>query len=415
MQLSVQDSIEHLFRHEYGKIVSALTNKYSSQKIDLIEDAVCGSLEKAMQVWGYQYIPDNPSAWIYRVANNSIIDQLRRNSKSVDYEFPEDFATQEIDVDETAITSGLKDGQLKMIFACCHPQLTTVEQIMLSLKLIGGLSVSEIANALMKKNDAVKKAITRAKQKFKEIIGYPDIPNYNELDQRLHAVLKIIYLIFNEGYKATEGKNLIKKDVCFEAIRLAELLTENEKCNVSELNALLALMYFNTARFDARIGSEGEMITLEFQDRSKWDERLIVTALNYIHESSKDEKVTTYHLEAAITFTHMTANSYPETDWKMILSLYDALINLNDSPFTALNRIVAIIKVKGYKEAKSELEKIEEKYNLTDNYLFHSIKGNIEFLSGNKELARICFEKAMKLSKNKIEKEFLEKKLSFLN
>ncbi|KAB2839504.1 MAG: sigma-70 family RNA polymerase sigma factor, partial [Melioribacteraceae bacterium] len=280
--MKIHNSIEHLFRHEYGKITAALTSKFSSYQIDLIEDSVQEALLKAMKLWSFQEMPENPSAWLYRVASNHLIDQLRRAKKSVEYDFPENFLIEEITHDDSSILSGIKDEQLKMIFACCHPILNDTEQIILSLKLISGFGIKEISSALLKNEEAVKKAITRAKLKFKNEIGKIEVPNERELNQRLNSVLKVIYLIFNEGYKSTGGETLVKKDVCLEAIRLAEILTENKICDVPQLNALLSLMCFNAARFEARINENEELVTLENQNRNLWDKELINAGMYYL-------------------------------------------------------------------------------------------------------------------------------------
>ena len=409
--MEVKTSVGHLFRHEYSKIVAFLTNKYSSYKIDLIEDAVQEALLKAMKVWGYQNIPDNPSAWLYRVANNHLIDQLRRESRSVELNIPEDQWLDSSRADEK-IPGDLGDEQLKMIFACCHPALNASDQIMLSLKLLCGLSVKEIANALLKKEDAVKKALARAKQKFKQEVGELLVPEGIELRKRLSVVLRVIYLLFNEGYKTTGGEQLTRKDICEDAIRLGAILQRNRYCDTPELNALLALMCFNAARLDARLGSGKELITLENQDRSLWDAEYILWGIHFLSRASNGVNISEYHLEAAIASFYSTAKSFRETDWESILTLYDLLIKVNRSPIVALNRLVVLEKVKGAEAALKEIQKLEKEKSLRNSYLLYSIKADFQLSLNNRKDAKQLLKQAIQLTGNIIEKKFLQKKLA---
>ena len=409
--MQINDSIEHLFRHEYGKIVAALTGKFSSYQIDLIEDSVQEALLKAMNVWGFREMPENPSAWLYRVASNHLIDQLRRAKKTVEYDFPEDLLANENLINDTSILSGINDEQLKMIFACCHPVLTQTEQIILSLKLLGGLSIREIASALLKKEETAKKAITRAKEKFKTEIGKIEIPARKDLNQRLNSVLKVIYLLFNEGYKATEGESLVKKDICLEAIRLAEILTENENCDTPKLNALLALMYFSSARFDSRINESGELVTLENQNRDLWNKDLINMGMYYLNKSSSGMELTEYHLEAGIASLYSTAETFRHTDWETILNLYNLLVKINSSPVIMLNRIVVFEKINGPRKALKEMKNLEQDESIKDSYLYYTIKADFSESAGNIIEAKELLIKAVELSSNSIERNFLENKL----
>lgn len=410
--MTINNSIEHLFRHEYGKIVAALTSTFSSHQIDLIEDSVQEALLKAMKLWGFGDLPDNPSAWLYRVASNHLIDNLRRAKKTVEYDFPEDFFIDENTINDSSILSGIKDEQLKMIFACCHPSLNETEQIILSLKLLGGLSIKEIASALLKKDEAVKKAITRAKDKFKNEIGKLEIPAQNELNKRLNSVLKVIYLLFNEGYKATEGETLVKKDICLEAIRLTEILTKNEACNRPQVNALLALMYFNSARFDARINEAGELVTLEKQNRNLWDKRQINAGIYYLDKSSTGMELTEYHIEAGIASLYSTAESFEKTDWGTILNLYNLLMKINPSPIILLNRLVVFEKIHGPKKALEEMKNIEQEKSIFNNHLYYSIKADFVKSTERSAYAKELLLKAIELSTNTIETNFLRNKLN---
>ncbi len=409
--MEINNSLDHLFRYEYGKLVSLLTAKFSSQRIELIEDAVQEALLKAMQIWGYKEIPQNPSGWLYKTAKNYLIDQLRRERKSVDIEISTKKMLSEIELKDEDILSSLSDDQLKMIFACCHPSLNLTEQIMLSLKLIGGLGLSEIANALMKNEEAVKKAITRAKQKFKEKVGELAIPEGRELFDRLEAVLKVIYLIFNEGYKATEGETLIKKDICDEAIRMALILHNNDICDTAELNALLALMFFNASRFDARLDENGKLLTLDKQNYSLWKQNYIEQGLQFLNNSSRGTSISEYHIEAVIASIYSTSNSFEETNWEAILRLYNVLLDINPSPIIKLNRLVVLEKVNGTNEALSQITELEKDGEISNNYLLYTIKADFQKTLGNINEARELLKKAIELNDNSIEKNFLINKL----
>ncbi len=410
----MNDTFELLFRHEYSKIVAYLVNKYSPYHIDFIEDAVQEALLKAMRIWPFHETPKNPTAWLFRVANNHLIDQLRRANKSVELEpsqlpFSQNPGSKEINFEDE-----IPDEQLKMIFACCHPSLKEAEQIMLCLKLLCGLSVREIAKSLMKQDAAVKKAITRAKKKFQENVSELAVPEGSELSNRLEIVLKVIYLLFTEGYKSTEGEQLIRRDICEEAIRLAIILHKNRYCNTPELNALLALMCFNTSRFDARQNQQGELLTLAQQDRSLWNRDYIRWGTYFLAKSSHGIRLSQYHLEAGIAAFYSTAESYDKIHWEGILFLYDHLERINPTPVVALNRLVVLEKVKGAETALSELSNFENDKRLKGNYLYHSIKADFQISLKQKTEAIQSLKTAIELASNSIEIKFLKRKLEEL-
>lgn len=409
--VSENQKVEHLFRHEYGKIVSLLTGRYSSRHIELIEDAVQDALLKAMQMWGYQNPPENPSAWLYRVANNRVIDQLRRSKKAVDPETVS--AVSEKEDFDPALTAELADDQLKMIFACCHPELSESQQIMLSLKLLGGLSVREIARGFIKKEASVKRTITRAKALFRERIGHLSVPAGEDLKPRIDAVLKVLYLMFNEGYKATDGELLTKHEICQEAIRLGGILQSNQHCDTPEVNALMALMCLNASRLDARTDADGNLCTLENQDRSRWNAEFVDWGLRFLKKSASGEQLSQYHLEAGIAGLYATASSFAETDWNAILELYDNLVKLNPSPFVRLNRIVVFSKVHGAESALRELGSTNSPA-LKKHHLYYTIRADLKAENGSKPDAIEDLRRATDLSENAVEKRFLEKKLNRL-
>lgn len=404
-QSSANQKLDHLFRHEYGRLVALFTSRYASHMIDQIEDAVQEALYKAAKIWPYQEIPQNPQAWLYRVANNALIDGLRKTNRLEASDDPNlgDTAIQDEDVNE------LIDEQLQMIFACCHPTMKPAEQLMLSLKLLCGLSVKEISRALLKNEEATKKAITRAKKKFKEEVGELKVPEGKSLEERLSAVLQVIYLLFNEGYKATEGDRLIKNDLCEEAVRLGFLLMNEKSCDTHELHALIALMLFKAARFPARQNDEGQLITLEFQNRDSYDQEYINWAWKFLKRSSKSEYTSVYQLEAAISCYYTTAKTYEKTNWKSISLLYDSLVKLKPSPVVKMSQVVVISKLKGAEEALVLMKLVEEE--IKDNQSFSALKADLLAETGNWNQARIHLQKAIAQADNIAERKYLENKL----
>jgi RNA polymerase sigma-70 factor (ECF subfamily) len=408
--------VDHFFRHEYGRSISYLTRIFGKENFELIEDAVQESLLKAMQVWPYHTIPQRPSAWILAVAKNKMIDVLRRKADLQDKEekylqFSEATGGANASDFDVALDTELKDDQLKMMFACCHPSLPKEHQIILTLKILCGLSKAEIAKALLKKNAAVARTYTRAKTKLKEAHIKLEVPQGRELNQRLEVVLNVLYLLFNEGYSSTEGEALVRKELCDEAIRLTHLLLENKLCQQPPAHALLALMYLQASRLEARTSASGELLTLKEQDRSLWNKKMINYGFYYLSLASEGDEISEYHLQASIAACHCLAKDFASTDWGLILQSYDILLRINSSPVVALNRLVAYGQVHGHQQALKELERIEKEKVLSGYYLFYAIKGELLAEAGQVEAAKVQLKKAIKLTKNAIEKEYLEKKL----
>ena len=409
-EMQVDELIDHFFRKEYGKIVSHLTNRFGTLNLELAEDAVQDTLIKAMQTWPYGQIPDNPTGWLLRVAGNKMIDQLRRNQKIASSDIPDspEFTNEEVSLSE------INDDMVRMMFACCHPSLSAEYQIILTLKILGGLSIREISTSLLKKEETIAKSYTRAKKKFKEEEIQTSLPPANEIEKRLEIVLKIIYLLFNEGYKTAEGESLIRDDLCKEAMRLNQVLLDTELCNTPSANALMALMCFHSSRFQARVDKDGEIISLEHQDRSLWDGNLIKAGLDFLEVASNSDEVNDYIIQAAISSYHCGASRFEETNWPEILKLYDLQLQINPSPIIRLNRIIPIEKVHGSMLAYSEVEELEETGFFETYYLFYAIKSGILEHLGEKNEAINAIEKAIELTKNGKELAFLTKKLEEL-
>ena len=365
--------IPHLFRTEYRKIVAVLSRLFGIEHIETAEDIVSDTFLRATELWGLKGLPPNPTAWLYTVAKNKTKDLLKRDalfaqkvSVELKYVTP---ALEEIEIDLSR--KNINDSQLAMMFAVCHPCISAESQIALSLNLLCGFGVEEIAEAFLTNKDVIYKRLNRAKEKLrieKVKIEQPTLPEINE---RLATVLTTLYLLFNEGYYSTSQNNTLRKDLCLEAMRLTLLLTEDDKTNSPPVNALLSLMCFHSSRFDARINHQGEIVLYEDQDTNLWNSELIEKGEYYLKYSTKNKPpISKYHLEAAIAYWHTQKNDTTEK-WESILQLYNRLLQIEYSPAVALNRTYALAKANGKEEAIIEAEKL----NLTGNHLYHSLMG----------------------------------------
>lgn len=414
--IETKKQLENLFRYEYGRIIGVLISKFGPSNIEKIEDAVQDTLLKAMQVWGYKDVPDNPTSWLYRVATNKLIDELRRDRKMLlNAEVRTILTENHPRIPEIVLENAISDSQLKMIFACCHPSLSVDYQIILSLKLIGGFGNKEIAKALLKKEESVAKSYTRAKKQLKSNITTLDIPIEMGLQSRLSIVVKVIYLLFSEGYASSIGSDIIKRDICLEAIRLALLLSENEYCNKPNVNALLALMCFHTSRFEARVNEHMELVDLEHQDRSKYDKNLIAIGIAHLENASKAvHEPSNYHLEAAVSYYHCIASTFQVTDWNSILQLYNLQLKRQYSPVVQLNRIVPYYKVYGAKKAMEQLRVLEETEYFKVSALYYAIKAELFSQLGNINETASALKNAINLTANEMERKHFTKKMAQL-
>ena len=410
LQHHIDKQLDHLFRNEYAKVIAILTKRYGVNHIEDIEDVVQETFLKAMKLWGYKSVPDNPTAWLVSVARNGMIDLLRRQKKmSLDTEVT--VKENQEKEKETMLKNEISDSQLKMIFACCDPKLSQEYQLILSLKLIGGFSNKELSEALMKKEETIAKAFTRAKKQFRDKVQFVKVPAKMGLQSRLFVVLRVIYLLFTEGYATTSGSQMLKRNICFEALRLALLLRENEYCKHSNLEALIALMCFHISRFDARMDDKGELVSLDQHDRSLYDQDLIQFGLHHLqYARGSSNKPSNYLFEAAVSYEHCIAQTFAETNWKAILKLYDLQVRNQPSPMGKLNRIVAVHKVHGAGQALAELNELAKGYDYEKIALFYAIKAELlqelEHPDYSDEL-----KKAISLTENDLIRKHLEKKI----
>lgn len=407
----VSKRIDHLFRQHAGQMVAVLCRIFGFERIDMIEDAVQDALVAALRKWPFTGIPENSAAWLTQAAKNRMVDRLRRDGRSES--LGEDLGIADQSGQKPVFfSSELSEDQLRMIFACCHPSITADAQVALTLKIVGGFSVSEIASAYLAKEDSVAKMLTRAKTRLRSDKALVEIPVSNEIPERLDAVLKVLYLMFNEGYGASGGNELIRRDLCFEAIRLVELLVAHPLTDSPKVHAAAALFLFQASRLSARTDHLGELILLEEQDRELWDRDLIARGIRHLRSSASGDQLSTFHLEAEIASIHALSADYASTDWQRILECYWRLQQISFSPVAELNRIIAVARIKGQHEALAELEQLDSIHDKMSSYnLFHITRGQLFYESKNLKDAEKSFKLALSLTKNEAVKNFIRLRL----
>ena len=303
------------------------------------------------------------------------------------------------------------DDRLRLMFVCCHPAIPEDAQVALALKTLCGFGVTEISRAFLTSDAAIAKRITRAKQKIRQAQIPFEIPSGKELAERLENVLQSLYLLFNKGYKASTGDNLVREDLCDEAIRLAELLAQHPAGNKPKTHALLALMLLNASRSPTRVDSEGNLLRLKEQDRTRWDQPMIRAGCLISRSRRQGEELSEYHLQAGIAACHCTAKDYESTDWRQILSLYDRLIEFDQSPVVALNRAVAFAKIHGPQAGITAVAAIRNSQTLKSYYLLYAVLGEFESELNHKNAAAEHFRRSFELAETKSERAFLLKRL----
>lgn len=405
---------DHLFRHESGKMVSVLSRLLGLQNLETAQDIVQDTLLQAMNTWSYKGIPENPSAWLYRVAKNKAVDFLRHQKKFKEispqyaYLLQSEYTLTSI-VNNCFLDDEIQDSQLRMMFACCHPSIPKESQVALILKTLCGLNANEIAKAFLTNEETIAKRIYRAKEKIAAEKIELHVPQGKELPQRLDVVLKSLYLLFNEGYNSSHPDKLIRDDLCEEAIRLTYLLTDHPVTNLSTVNALLSLMCFQASRLRARLDDKGNIILLKHQDRSKWYKPLIAKGTLYLELASEMGEASPYHIEAAIASLHAVAPTFEETDWRSIYDLYESLYKMQPAPIVALNKAIASAYAVSKKNALDELLKIK---GLENYYLYHTSIGEIYFELQDKIKAKEFYKTALHLTTSHLEQQLLMKKIS---
>jgi RNA polymerase sigma factor (sigma-70 family) len=410
----VSGIVEHLFRHEGTKMVAILTRIFGIEHLNLAEDVVQEALARALQTWPFYGVPKNPSAWIMRASRNLALDVVRRRKifQNKQSEIIRLMDRNGATPDEAIFSEDeISDDRLRLIFVCCHPAIPAEAQVALALKTLCGFSVGEIGHAFLTTESAIAKRLTRAKQKIHQARIPFEIPAGGELEQRLDNVLQSLYLLFNEGYKASSGENLVREELCEEAIRLAELLVAHPAGHQPKTHALLALMLLNTARNPTRMDSQGNLLRLQEQDRTRWNKSMIARGMFHFAQSAAGNELSEYHLQAGIAACHCAAKDYESTDWQKILSLYDRLIEFDQSPVAALNRAVAIANIRGPKAGLHAVRAVRDINKLSSYYLLYAVLGEFEMRLGNLQAAAEQFRRSFELAETKSERAFLLKRL----
>ena len=401
--------IPHLFRTEYRKIVSVLCKHFGFDRISIAEDIASDTFLAATENWGQDDIPPNPVAWLYQVAKNKAKNYLQRErlfenkiSKGVS-------ESAHIEAELDLSPQNINDSQLQMMFALCHPAISAEAQIGLSLRILCGFGIDEIADAFLTSKETINKRLFRAKEKLREEKTTLEIPGEAEMNKRLETVLRTIYLLFSEGYYSESQHRIIRKELCEEAMRLCYMLIENAATNTPAANALLSLMCFHASRFEARRNDKGELVLYEDQDETKWDQELISKGVYHLKEAAVGEQISRYHIEAGIAYWHTIKADSPEK-WESVLHLYNQLLSLEYSPVAALNRTFALSKVRGKESAIDEAEKLK----LTQNPFYFTLLGEL-YTGLNNKKAREYFESALAITVSQLGQQTIRKKIEKLD
>lgn len=417
--LHIDQLVDNLFRREWGKLVSVLTKLFGPQNLQLAEDVVQETLLKALHTWKINGLPENPSAWLFTAARNKAIDVLRRQktqqqyARSVTPLLQSEYSLSPT-VNELVNDAHIDDDQLKMMFVCCHPQLSGEAQVAIILKTLCGFSVAEIAKAFVSSYDTIEKRLYRARQSLKDNNVCFELPPIAAMDQRLDNVLTAVYLLFNEGYSSTHHDDLIRDDLVKEAMRLAVLISKSKLVNTGAAHALLSLMYFTASRSDARLDEEGNILLLKEQDRAKWDREMMGKAISHLEASATSDKLSRYHIEAGIAFEHAKATSYEKTNWSNILHYYDVLFRIYPSPVIALNRAIVIGELNGPLDAIQTIETMEGISLLKKYYLLPATLGEMHSKLQQNEKAVAYFKDAVLLTQSLAVKKLLQQKIDAL-
>ncbi|HXN34155.1 MAG TPA: sigma-70 family RNA polymerase sigma factor [Polyangiaceae bacterium] len=387
---------EHWFRRELGRLVSILSRRFGLHRMELCEDAAQTALLRATQSWSSK-LPDDPGAWLYRVAHNHVVDELRREKRDERYlaEVQVDYAQQEV-----------QDDVLRLLFVCADPAIPPESQLVLALKTLCGFSTGEIALRLFQTEDAIHKRLQRARARLRDHAETQSID-----PERVHSVLHMLYLLFNEGYSSAQSGRVIRRELCDEALRLALMLRKDPAGALPETHALVALMCFHAARFDARVDGMGGLLLLEEQDRSVWDRELVQRGLDHLARSARGERLSRYHAEAGIAAEHCLAPSYAETNWDEIVRLYEVLERIAPSPLNVLNRAIALSEWKGTDAGLAALEAIEAPSWLAGYYLWDATLGELYRRRGDHDRALAHTKRAHAAAPTNPEKALLERRM----
>ena len=407
---------DHFFRRESGRLVATLTRIFGVHNLALAEDVVQDAFCRALEVWKLRGMPENPSAWLMATAKNRALDVLRRERTARTFapeltQLIENESTRAPAVTELFDPGSIKDDLLRMMFSCCHTRLPEEAQVALILHILCGFSVDEIAGAFVSTHAAIEKRITRAKKVLAGSKKLFDVTAAAEFSARLPALHRALYLLFNEGYHGASPEAAVRAELCHEAMRLAALLLQHPLGETPATYALSSLMCLSTARLPARVDASGNLCALFDQDRSDWDQDLLRDGLKLLELSAKGSELTEYHLEAAIAAVHANAPRAEDTDWEMIVSLYDQLMATRPSPIVALNRAIAVGQKEGPERGLEEIKAIANPNRLAAYPFYSAAMGEFELRRGRRETALEHFRAALALARNPSETRFFEQRI----
>lgn len=405
------ESLKQLFQQEFSKMVAVISKLFGLEHIEIAEDIVSETFLQATETWEVKGIPKNPTAWLYTVAKQKTLYHFRRK-KILDKKIIPALKTIRETTNEIGeidfSMDNIKDSQLQMLFAICTPAIASEAQIGLALRILCGFGIDEIAEAFLSNKETINKRLFRAKEKLRVEKVKMELPAENEITNRLDNVLHIIYLLFNEGYYSKTQDQILRKDLCLEALRQGLMLTEYERTNLPKTNALMALMCFHASRFSARQTNEDAVVLYEHQNSALWDIGLINQGIHFLNLSAQGSEISSYHLEARIAYWHCMKEDTKEK-WEGILQLYNQLLVVNYSPGVALNRTFALYKANGQQAALAEAEKLK----LENNHFYFLLLGELYKNIDNKK-AKLNFQMAYSLAKTQTEKQVIREKIDGL-
>ena len=415
MLVGASETLERVFREEYGRIIATLIRQSGS--FDLAEEALNEAFVAAASSWERDGPPRNPGAWLTTVAQRKLLDTLRRDKTRADKQSEVEYETVRLQpfAEPASIDESVEypDDRLRLIFTCCHPSLSRDAQVALTLRTLGGLTTTEIAHAFLLPETTLAQRLVRAKQKIRLARIPYEIPALERLQDRLAAVQAVIYLIFNEGYAASVGESLVRNDLCAEAIRLGRVLGELLPTEPENIG-LLALMLLQDSRRRARVNDRGELVTLEEQDRSLWDRAEIEEGVRLVERALSMGRVGNYQLQAAIAAVHCEAETAAETDWRQIVALYQELLRISSSPVVALNHAAAVAMAQGFEKGLELIEGAGAGGKLEDYYLFHAARADLLRRLERPDEAHSAYERALSLSTNRVEQNYIRRRLAEL-